>query len=214
MTGARERRGLRIALRGGILAAVLIVLSTLVFKDGKVVRAVKDEVGMRNVVSYAADIRFAASESGVDPNLIAGVMYAESSGLPQSVSSAGALGLMQLSLAAAHDAARKLDLPTPSREDLLEDPSLNIRLGARHIAWLLKHEGSDLERVLVAYNAGRTKLRRWLDAAGGWDAWRAERMAAGNSDVLAYAHKVLAARDEFERRGAIVPGGPARTPTD
>ena len=203
-TQDRRRRFLWIALRGGLLAVVLVALATFLFEDTKVVRAVKDEVGMRNVTSYAADIRFAASESGVDPNLIAGVMYSESSGLPRSISSAGALGLMQLSLAAAHDAARKLDLPTPTRDDLLDDPSLNIRLGARHIAWLLKHEGANLERVLGAYNAGRTKLRRWIDAAGGWDAWRAERMAAGNSDVMAYAHKVLAARDEFARRGSIV----------
>ena len=186
------------------MALILAGLVFWLFRDTPVVRAVRDEVGMRNVESYAADIRFAAAESNVDPNLIAGVMYAESSGLAGSVSSAGALGLMQLGLPAAHDAARKLDLPTPTREDLLEDTSLNIRLGARHLAWLIRHEGNNLERVLIAYNAGRTKLRRWISPAGSYEAWRAERIAAGNSQVMAYAHKVLETKAEFERRGTIV----------
>ena len=171
--------------------------------DRSVVRAVKDAVGLRLVEGYAADIRFAAAESGVDPHLIAGVMYAESSGRKDVVSSAGALGLMQLSHDSAKDAARKLDLPEPTREALLEDASLNIRLGARHLAWLLEYEGPDLERVLAAYNAGRTKVRRWIDRAGSFRAWRDERVASGESQIMAYVFKILAAMEEFEKRGVI-----------
>lgn len=166
-------------------------------------RAVKDAVGLRLVEGHAADIRFAAAESGVDPFLIAGVMYAESSGRKDVVSSAGALGLMQLSHDSAKDAARKLGLPEPTKEALLEDASLNIRLGARHLAWLLEYEGPDLERVLAAYNAGRTKVHRWIKAAGSFQAWRDERVASGDSQIMAYAFKILDAMEEFERRGVI-----------
>ncbi|MEM7518944.1 MAG: transglycosylase SLT domain-containing protein, partial [Planctomycetota bacterium] len=127
----------------------------------------------------------------------------ESRGKVGAVSSASALGLMQLADSSASDAARKLGLPRPTRDQLLTDGALNVRLGANHVAWLLEHEGSNLERVLVAYNAGRTKLRRWIAEAGSWKAWRKERDAAGDSSVLAYARNVLAARDELRRRGRL-----------
>ena len=195
------RRNLSIA----VAAIALVLIGWFVQRDGKkLVRAAIDEVGMRNVEGFAADIRFAADESNVDPLLIAGVMYSESSGIPSAVSSANARGLMQLAMGSAQDAARKLGLPKPDAEDLLNDPSLNIRLGARHLAWLIKYEGEDLERVLACYNAGRTKVRRWIDEAGSWKAWRDERVGSGESQIFAYAHKVIDAMDEFERRGVIL----------
>ena len=79
-----------------------------------------------------------------------------------------------------------------------------FRLGARHLAWLIRHEGEDLERVLVCYNAGRTKVRRWADEAGSWKAWRDERVGSGNSEIFTYVFKVLDAMEEFERRGKIL----------
>lgn len=172
-------------------------------REESVVRALKDTLGMRNVEGYAADIRFAAAESQVDPLLIAAVMYAESSGIKDSISSANARGLMQLSLGSAKDAARKLGLPEPTREDLIQDASLNIRLGARHLAWLLEYEGPDLGRVLAAYNAGRTKVHRWADEFGSYEAWRDNRIASGDSPIMTYVFKILAAMEEFGRRGKI-----------
>ncbi len=187
-----------------VLVLLASVIAWTMMGEEDVVRAIKDKVGMRNVEGYAADIRFAASESQVDPLLIAAVMYAESSGIKGSISSADARGLMQLSLGSAQDAARKLGLPEPTREDLIEDASLNIRLGANHLAWLIENDGPDLERVLAAYNAGRTKVRRWVRKAGSWQAWRDERVDSGTSQVMAYVFKILAAMEEFEVRGNIV----------
>ena len=94
-----------------VLVLLASVIAWAMMGEEDVVRAIKDKVGVRNVEGYAADIRFAASESQVDPLLIAGVMYAESSGIKGSISSANARGLMQLSLGSAQDAARKLGLP-------------------------------------------------------------------------------------------------------
>jgi len=191
-------------IRFVVLALLASGIAYGLFREASVVRALKDKLGMHNVEGYAADIRFAASESQVDPLLIAAVMYAESSGIKGSISSANARGLMQLSLGSAKDAARKLGLPEPTREDLIEDASLNIRLGARHLAWLLKHEGPDLERVLAAYNAGRTKIHRWVREYGGWQAWRDDRVASGESPIMTYVFKILTAMEAFEARGKIV----------
>jgi soluble lytic murein transglycosylase-like protein len=159
---------------------------------------------LRRVERYAPELRAAAAESGVDANLLAAIMFVESGGEADAVSRVGALGLFQLMETSAVDAARKLGLPRPTRAELLADGALNARLAAVHVAWLIEHEGPDLERVLVAYNAGRTKLLRWIRADGSFAAWRARQEREGDSQVLAYARKVLDLRERFARRGRIV----------
>jgi soluble lytic murein transglycosylase-like protein len=194
---------------GGVaLATVLacLCLPFLVRQAPEVVRQVWSFVGVHRVEGHAAELRAAGAESGVDPCLLAAVMYTESKGRVDAVSKRGALGAFQLMPAAAADAAKKLGLPDPTREDLLSDPELGARLCAAHLAWLLRQEGPDLERVLVAYNAGRTKLRRWVEEDGSYEAWRGRRMRDGGRGTLAYALGVLSMRERFRERGEISPG--------
>lgn len=162
-------------------------------------------VAVRRVEGHAAEIRAAAAESGVDPCLLAAVMYTESHGRPDAVSARGALGAFQLMPSAAGDAARKLGLPEPSRDVLLSDVQLGARLAAAHLAWLFQNEGPDEERVLVAYNAGRSKLRRWVEERGSYEAWRRARLSEGGSGTLAYARGVLEMQARFHERGEIAP---------
>ncbi len=175
-------------------------------------RRMADPIVFARVEAFAEEIDAAARESGLDPNLVAAIVYAESSGRPAAVSKADALGLMQLKEDAANDAARRLGLEAPSREALLEDPALNLRLGASQLAWTLRNEEADPLRALVAYNAGRTKLRRWIRKAGSYEAWYAEQRLDGDSGVLAYADKVLEYTELFRERGRI--GGPAPIPVE
>ena len=146
-------------------------------------------------------IEFAANESNVDPNLLAGMMRAESSGRLGAISHKGALGLFQLMLTTAEERAGVLGLDPPTKEDLVSDPLLNARLGANYVAYLIKRSDGNVERALVAYNTGPTRVARWIREAGSYAAWRAERRAAGNSDVLAFADRVLNYRDEFAADG-------------
>jgi soluble lytic murein transglycosylase-like protein len=166
-------------------------------------RIAADPALMARVEGHRDLILAAAAEQDLDPNLIAGIVAAESSGRIDAVSKVGAMGLMQLMPSAAGDAAKKLKLPEPTREQLLTDAELNLRLGARHFAWTLKHEERDIERALVAYNAGRGRLAGWIREAGSYTAWRAEREAAGDSSVLAYARKVQAYAEAFKKRGSF-----------
>jgi hypothetical protein len=203
----REKTRWSVWLVASVLLAVL-VLALFPFlhrKAPEVVRQVWSFVGVHRVEWHAAEIRAAAAESGVDPCLLAAVMYAESRGRVDAVSKRGALGAFQLMPSAAGDAARKLGLEEPTREALLSDSQLGARLCAVHLAWLQRQEGPDLERVLVAYNAGRAKLRRWVEAQGTYEAWRAERLRDGGTGTLAYARGVLAMRDRFRERGEISP---------
>jgi soluble lytic murein transglycosylase-like protein len=197
-------------VRWVVAAALLAILALALLpmflrKAPEVARQVWSFVGVHRVEWHAAELRAAGAESGVDPCLLAAVMYAESKGRVDAVSKRGALGAFQLMPAAAADSARRLGLEEPTRADLLTDPQLGARLCAAHLAWLLRQEGPDLERVLVAYNAGRAKLRRWVEAEGSYEAWRAERLRQGGAGTLAYARSVLAMRDRFRERGEISP---------
>lgn len=195
------------AERAWLVLLLAVAVAFLAFEGAvhgpKVVRQVWSEVGVRRVEDHAAAVRAAARESRVDPCLLAGIMYVESRGRVDAVSSADALGLFQLKEAAAGDAAKRLKIPTPSRGELLSDPLLNARLAASHVAWLYRHEGPDLERVLVAYNAGRGKLKQIISDAGSFHAWRAQRELDGRSETLQYARDVLRFADRFRERGVI-----------
>jgi soluble lytic murein transglycosylase-like protein len=207
----RRRRRRRIFFVAGLV--LMLGLTAVFWRQGRqVVAAVASEVGVRRVELFAEEIRSAATESGVDPYLLAGIMYSESRGQVDARSTVGALGLMQLALSAASDSAGRLGMPAPTEEELLSDARLNIRLGARHVAWLIDHQGDmDLEQLLICYNAGRTKFFRWCDGAGSYSAWRAgelDRMNRGekNTGTLSYAVNTLAMRDHFARRGVIDSG--------
>ncbi|MEM7308207.1 MAG: transglycosylase SLT domain-containing protein [Planctomycetota bacterium] len=164
-------------------------------------RTARDFPAMRRVEGFREELLMAAYESQLDPHLLAAILFSESSGRVNARSHADALGLFQLMLPTAKERAQVLGLPEPTEEQLLSDPLLNARLGADYFAWLLDRNDGNVERALVAYNAGPTKLARWVKEAGGYDAWREERLAAGNSSVLAYAAKVERYRDRFRERG-------------
>lgn len=212
---SRSGRGLQRLLGGRFLLLVSLATVGLVWlgiaEGPKFARQVWSLIGVRRVEGFAETLRAAGAESGVDPCLLAGVMYVESRGQVDAVSPKDACGLFQLLPAAAGDAAKRLRLPAPSTADLLQDPVLNTRLGASHLAWLIRTDGPDLERVLVGYNAGRAKLARWEKDAGGWQAWRAQQLVRDTSGAFTYALDVLEFTQKFRERGNIVPLAPAPT---
>ena len=205
-----ERGRYWIVLAGALLFFALAV-SWRDARTGRpmLVQGIVDEVGMRQVEGHARAIRAAALESGVDPALIAAICFLESRGRTGQVSSAGAMGLMQLMPSAAADAARRLGIKEPTEQELIHDAELNLRLGAAHLAWLLEHRGDwSLEEVLVAYNAGRSRLKQWIEASGSYQNWVREqerRLRSGEprSGSLDYAREVLAKTRAFRRRGRI-----------
>ena len=158
--------------RGRLWALALLTASVVGWSLWPTARSlaveVRDGYGMQLVEGHLEIIVASAHESRVDPSLLAAIMFIESHGRGGQTSNAGALGLMQLVPASASDAARRLDLPVPTTDQLLENDRLNVRLGAAHLAWLLEHRGDwSLEQVLVSYNAGRARLLAWMERYGG-----------------------------------------------
>lgn len=115
-------------------------------------------------LKYADDIKSQASTNNIRPELLAGLILAESSFNERSVSSAGAMGIVQMMPGTARAVARRHDLPTSFN---LLDPHIAIQLGALHIRELedmYASLGPDNQEkaMLVAYNAGSGVADYWI----------------------------------------------------
>lgn len=82
-----------------------------------------------------------------------------------AVSPSGALGLMQLMPGTARDVAGRLGLPFVQSK-LTADPSYNVTLGSQYLAEMLQRFGGSYELALAAYNAGPSRVARWLQTIG------------------------------------------------
>ncbi len=108
-----------------------------------------------------------AERSGVDANLLALMVLAESAGDPNAKSPGGARGLMQLMPATARAVSARAEIPLTDDEQLF-DPALNLRLGAQLVKELSKHfadRPAEERRRLgwSAYNAGSAAVARHLE---------------------------------------------------
>jgi soluble lytic murein transglycosylase-like protein len=188
-----------------VLGAALAVLVpvTVLFVAGIVLNRATS--AFARVESYAGPIVAAARESGIDPPLLAAVVYVESRGKAGARSSAGAIGLGQLKPAAADEARRRLERTpgnggrAPVSGDLL-DPAANLRLAAAYLGMLLERFG-DADLALAAYAEGPGAADVRLRGAGGDRAEAKRRMFAVAGRAGEYVRKVRSFEGRFRDRG-------------
>ncbi|QDH17837.1 lytic transglycosylase domain-containing protein [Swingsia samuiensis] len=82
----------------------------------------------------------------------------------QAISSAHAIGLLQLLPTAAYDVARKAHLRVNTSSAALLDPSTNILIGSAYLEQLLEHFDNVVPYALAAYNAGPHRVDTWLQS--------------------------------------------------
>ena len=114
-------------------------------------------------LSHEDIIRQQARDKGLDPSLIAAVIYTESHFRDQT-SPAGAKGLMQITPATAKDIARKSG-GTQFQLGDLSTAQVNISYGAFYLRYLLNRYGGNTTLALAAYNGGEGNVDRWVDTA-------------------------------------------------
>lgn len=117
--------------------------------DGAVVRAPRLQHMQEVADQYGKDILRATLDTNVSPALVLAVIGIESAGRADAVSSAGAVGLMQLIPATAE----RFGVSDST------DPVQNIKGGVAYLDWLLKEFDNDPVMVLAAYNAGEGAVR-------------------------------------------------------
>jgi soluble lytic murein transglycosylase len=120
---------------------------------------------IRYPLRYTAIVRDRARAEGIDPALLAALIYQESKFHPAARSSSGAIGLMQLTPSTARGIALRTGGRTFRISDLT-NPTINIRYGAWYLHDLYSKYGS-LSLALAAYNAGQGNVDRWRNAGEG-----------------------------------------------
>ncbi|MEP6509208.1 MAG: transglycosylase SLT domain-containing protein, partial [Gemmatimonadales bacterium] len=108
-----------------------------------------------------------AKTYNLDPALVASLIRQESNFNPRATSPVGARGLMQLMAPVGRTIANGQKIPGYTDESLY-DPAINIKLGTQHLAGLFR-KSSGIERVLAAYNAGESRVAKWILKAGADD---------------------------------------------
>lgn len=148
-------------------------------------------------LDYEDTIVTEARRNGLDPTLVAAVIYTESGFVPDSRSGQGAVGLMQLLPSTAEFVATQPGRPSPPPDDL-EDPRTNIAYGTRYLRYLVERHDS-LPLALAAYNGGEANVAQWVAQA------RAEGRELRVPDDLpfpetrGFVRRVLAAQPIYER---------------
>lgn len=107
-------------------------------------------------VPFAEEINRAAARHGLDPSLVAAVVFAESGFDPKATSARGAWGLMQVRTTTWPEVAPAWCRPTRC----LYEPAANLEGGCRYLRRMVDRFG-DLRQALAAYNAGPAAVERF-----------------------------------------------------
>ena len=111
---------------------------------------------------YADLIADAISEHlKIDPMLAHALIQQESHYQKDIVSSAGAVGLMQLMPYTARALAASLKMRPPRVSDLME-PENNIRLGVMYMEQVFEKFDNNMIYAVASYNAGPTAVESWI----------------------------------------------------
>mgnify|MGYP005843954983 CR=1 FL=1 len=114
---------------------------------------------------YGKLMESVAQQHKIPLEILYGLVRTESAFIPNIKSRAGAIGLTQLMLATAKDAAGRIrrsggpDFAINDGKEL-EDPETNLYIGAWYLSYLIEKTGSPL-LALASYNGGMTRVRNW-----------------------------------------------------
>lgn len=162
-------------------------------------------LGMGRYAKYDPLIETAAREHGLDPMLIKALIWRESRFYPDKTGKAGERGLMQIMPAAASEWAKAQKIA--SSPDLFQ-PETNVAAGSWYLKQALQRWRNRDEPVVFAlaeYNAGRSRVERWVTASN-----MGERATANDlKDHISfpgtrrYVEEILDRQAFYKRRGRM-----------
>jgi soluble lytic murein transglycosylase len=196
-TKAQRLRRRKLLRRRALMLAGTLIVSTIVLLT--IVRPFADKAVHEIALPLRHEdiIRQQAGDKGLDPSLIAGVIYVESRFRDQT-SVAGAKGLMQILPSTADYIARKSG-GTRFKQGDLATPQINIAYGSWYLRYLLQHYHGNELLALAAYNAGEGKVDEWYRDASA----RGEDFEAATHipfpETRNYVARVLDIRKRYRR---------------
>src|SRR5581483_872909 len=101
----------------------------------------------------------------VEPAIVYSIARQESWFNPRTVSHAKAMGLMQVTPAAARFIAKKFRAPFDQKR-LMNDSVYNVQMGAAELGDVIQDYRGSYIMAFAAYNAGRGRVKEWVEKYG------------------------------------------------
>ena len=117
---------------------------------------------VRYPLRYEEHLMDSAEAFGLDPWHVAAVVKCESGFYPKSVSSAGALGLMQIMPETGKWLAGKFYEESKFYDEILFEPEVNLKYGCWYLSWLMERFNGDIVLATAAFHAGQGQVDAWL----------------------------------------------------
>lgn len=132
---------------------------------------------------YFETVEQFAKTFNLDAELVLSLIRQESAFATKAVSRSGALGLMQLMPPTADEVARDLSFKSLKIPDEVFNPKINIQMGSQYLAKMARKYNGQIPFALAAYNAGPTRLDRWLGAKGIWKEFSEKKAWTPDDDL-------------------------------
>jgi soluble lytic murein transglycosylase len=124
----------------------------------------RHDYALRYLMPFREQFTAAAREQSVDEALLFGLARQESRFVPDIVSSAGAIGLMQLMPATARWVAKQMGR-ADFRTAQIADVGVNTQFGAFYFKYWLERLARQPALAAAAYNAGPNRAQAWRNGA-------------------------------------------------
>ncbi len=125
----------------------------------------RHDLTLRYLAPFREQFASAAQGQGIDEEILYGIARQESRFVSDIVSSAGAVGLMQLMPATARWVAKQL-LVTDYSPSRIADVNLNTQFGAFYFKYWQERLGRLPALAAAAYNAGPSRAQAWRPTTG------------------------------------------------
>lgn len=158
----------------------------------------RDDITLRFPLQHDSKIHNWSHKHHVDPAWTYAIIRRESAFMYDARSPVGAMGLMQIMPNTARHIARKLKIRYRGRNSLLVS-STNIRLGTGYLGRMYKRLDNQHVLATAAYNAGPSRVEKWLPETRTMDAIRWIETIPF-SETREYVSNVLAYMAIYEHR--------------
>jgi soluble lytic murein transglycosylase-like protein len=147
-------------------------------------------------LEYQDTIRTWATTNRLPTYLVFGIIRQESAFDAKAQSWAGARGLMQLMPSTARELALKNGLSWS--QDMLADPSVNVRLGTTYFRQVFSMFNENLELSLAGYNGGPYRIKRLWQESGNNEIDRFLE-SLGLEESKTYVKRILVLSDSYRQ---------------
>ncbi|MCS1351590.1 lytic transglycosylase domain-containing protein [Mechercharimyces sp. CAU 1602] len=150
----------------------------------------------RYPLAYEEEIFYSADVHDMDPYLVMAVIRVESRFDPNNESHKGAQGLMQLMPDTVKHIVESGGF-SPSFNQEVNDPGINIRMGTWYLDWLEKEFNGNQVAMVAGYNAGPGSVKRWM-REGTWDGSMEHVENIPFKETREYVEKVFFYYEKYE----------------